>query len=117
MAAARPSDFFISYTQVDREWAEWIAWQLQEIGYTTLLQEWDFLPGVNWQREMQSGLIHAQRMIAVLSPAYLQSDFAQAEWQAVWAKDPSSEQRLLLTVMVNECARPGLLSGIVGAEL
>jgi hypothetical protein len=23
-------DFFISYNKADRQWAEWIAWQLQE---------------------------------------------------------------------------------------
>jgi hypothetical protein len=31
-------DFFISYTRTDREWAEWIAWQLEEAGYATVLQ-------------------------------------------------------------------------------
>jgi hypothetical protein len=38
-------DFFISYTQADRAWAEWIAWQLEEARYTTVLQAWDFAPG------------------------------------------------------------------------
>lgn len=27
-------DFFISYNSADRTWAEWIAWQLEEAGYT-----------------------------------------------------------------------------------
>ncbi len=30
-------DFFISYNKADREWAEWIAWQLEEEGYTTVI--------------------------------------------------------------------------------
>jgi hypothetical protein len=29
-------DFFISYTQADRAWAEWIAWALEEAGYKVL---------------------------------------------------------------------------------
>ena len=33
-------DFFVSYTQADRGWAEWIAWQLEEDGYRVLLQAW-----------------------------------------------------------------------------
>ena len=37
-------DFFISYTSADRAWAEWIAWQLEAAGFTTLLQAWDFRP-------------------------------------------------------------------------
>ena len=30
-----PVDFFISYTSTDRAWAEWVAGQLQEGGYST----------------------------------------------------------------------------------
>ena len=41
-------DFFISYNRADRTWAEWIAWQLEEAGYTTVLQAWDFGPGSNF---------------------------------------------------------------------
>jgi TIR domain len=36
--------FFISYTQVNRPWAEWIAVQLEAAGYSTVLQAWDFRP-------------------------------------------------------------------------
>ncbi len=31
-------DFFISYTGKDRAWAEWIAMQLEETGYHTIIQ-------------------------------------------------------------------------------
>ena len=31
-------DFFISYISVDRAWAEWIAWALEEAGYSTIIQ-------------------------------------------------------------------------------
>ena len=43
-------DFFISYTAADRPWAEWIAWQLEVAGFTTLLQAWDFRPGTDFAR-------------------------------------------------------------------
>jgi hypothetical protein len=35
-------DFFISYTSSDRPWAEWIAMQLEQAGYTLFIQAWDF---------------------------------------------------------------------------
>ena len=41
-------DFFVSYTQADRAWAEWIAWQLEEDGYQVLIQAWDMVHGGNW---------------------------------------------------------------------
>ncbi|WP_416219215.1 toll/interleukin-1 receptor domain-containing protein [Frankia sp. Cas4] len=36
-------DFFISYTESDRAWAEWVAWQLEVAGYRVLVQAWDFV--------------------------------------------------------------------------
>jgi hypothetical protein len=39
---------FISYTLTDQQWAEWIAWVLEEEGgYRVLVQAWDFVPGTN----------------------------------------------------------------------
>ncbi|MCH8289827.1 toll/interleukin-1 receptor domain-containing protein, partial [Candidatus Poribacteria bacterium] len=35
-------DFFVSYNRADRAWAEWIAWHLEEAGYTVVIQAWDF---------------------------------------------------------------------------
>jgi hypothetical protein len=31
------ADFFISYTRTDRAWAEWIAWTLEEQGYSIII--------------------------------------------------------------------------------
>ena len=54
-------DFFISYNKADREWAEWIAWQLEEAGYTTVIQSWDFSPGRNFILEMDKATKAAKR--------------------------------------------------------
>jgi hypothetical protein len=62
------TDFFISYTQADRPWAEWIAWVLEEAGQTTMIQAWDFRPGGNFVVEMQRAAVGSDRTIAVLSP-------------------------------------------------
>lgn len=58
-------DFFVSYTQADRSWAEWIAWVIEEDGYRVLIQAWDFVPGSNWLARMQAGTRDAARTIAV----------------------------------------------------
>jgi TIR domain/Tetratricopeptide repeat len=112
-ATARGWDFFISYTQVDQAWAEWISWQLETAGYRVLVQAWDFVPGANWIQSMQEGVTQAERTIAVLSEAYLESVFGGAEWQAVWGQDPTGQGRKLLMVRVADCHRPGLLAGVV----
>ena len=52
-------DFFISYTKADQSWAEWIAWQLENVGgYTTVIQAWDFHAGSNFISAMQLGADH-----------------------------------------------------------
>jgi hypothetical protein len=61
------ADFFVSYTSVDRAWAEWIAWQLEAEGYTVVVQAWDFTPGKSWTHEMQQATATAERVVAVLS--------------------------------------------------
>ncbi|MEA2429503.1 MAG: hypothetical protein QOF37_3131 [Thermoleophilaceae bacterium] len=110
-------DFFVSYAQADRRWAEWVAWQLEEDGFRVLIQAWDFVGGSNWLHDMHVGVTRAERTLAVLSDAYLTSVFGGAEWQAAWAADPTGAQRKLLTVRVSECPRPGLLAGVVGTDL
>src|SRR6266496_2393566 len=73
-------DFFVSYNKADREWAEWIAWQLETEGYTTVLQAWDFLPGSNFVLDMEKASQQASRTLALLSPDYLTSQFTPSEW-------------------------------------
>ncbi|TCJ34093.1 TIR domain-containing protein [Parafrankia sp. BMG5.11] len=110
-------DFFVSYTQADRPWAEWIAWQLEADGFRVLLQAWDMVAGTNWTHAMQSGIRDATRTLAVLSAAYLDSAYGTREWQAAVAADPDSARRRLIPVRIEDCARPGLLGQVVSFDL
>ncbi|TQM82327.1 Tfp pilus assembly protein PilF [Saccharothrix saharensis] len=110
-------DFFVSYTQDDRQWAEWIAWELEEAGHRVLIQAWDIVPGSNWVATMQEGVQKAERTIAVLSAAYLESAFGASEWQAAWRDAPLGENRKLLVLRVQDCDRPGLLGSVVSEDL
>jgi TIR domain len=117
MANSPAQDFFISYTAVNRSWAEWIAVQLEAAGYTTVLQAWDFRPGSDFVHEMQQATTLTGRTIAVLSPAYFGSKFSEAEWRAAFANDPTGEQGLLVPVRVQECQPPGLLASRIYIDL
>lgn len=109
--------FFVSYNSADGEWAEWIAWQLEEAGFTTVLQAWDFRPGSNFVVEMNRAAAGAKRTIAVLSPEYLGASFPQAEWAAAFAQDPEGLERILVPVRVRHCHPTGLLGQIVYIDL
>ena len=43
--SSRGTDFFISHAGRDTGWAEWLAWQLQQDGYTVELDVWDWVRG------------------------------------------------------------------------
>ncbi len=75
--AGKGWDFFISYTQADKAWAEWIAWVLEEDGHRVLIQAWDLCPGATGSSVCMLGTEQATRTIAVLSAGYLSSVLRQ----------------------------------------
>jgi TIR domain len=48
-------NFYVSYTGADQAWAEWIAETLEQDGYSTVLQVWDFRPGENFVPAYERG--------------------------------------------------------------
>ncbi len=110
-------DFFISYNKADRYWGEWIAWQLEEAGFSVVIQAWDFRPGSNFVLEMQKAATEAERTIAVLSNNYLDALYTQPEWAAAFVQDPTSKRGALLPVRIHPCELKGLLASLVYIDL
>ena len=110
-------DFFISYTQADRAWAEWLAWELEAAGHTTMLQAWDIPPGSAFTHVMDQATQRTRYTVLVLSSTYLRSAMAEAEWRPGFVDDPSGERRRLLPVRVEPCEPKGLLADRVYIDL
>jgi hypothetical protein len=110
-------DFFISYTSKDRQWAEWIAWQLKTAGFTFFIQAWDFGAGSDFVEEMNRATLRSHRTIAVLSPDYFKSEFGASEWHAAFAKDPVGRKRILIPIRVREFDVEGLFKVRVYIDL
>jgi hypothetical protein len=110
-------DFFISYTGHDKQWAEWIAEQLDAAGYTFFFQAWDFRPGSNFVAEMNNAIKQADRTLLVLSTAYLASGFGFSEWAAAFRQDPTGNEKRLLPVRIEPCELNGLLAQISYIDL
>jgi len=109
----RMPDFFVSYNKADREWAEWIAWQLEDAGYSTKIQAWDIRPGSDFIDEMNKAIIETERTIAVLSPDSLVSRYAKMEWDATIKKGPNK----LLLACISKCRPEGVYGPIIGFDL
>jgi hypothetical protein len=110
-------DFFISYNQADKSWAEWIAWILEEAGYSVVIQAWNFRPGGNFILEMQKAARGTHKTIAVLSENYLDAEYTHPEWAAAFVRDPQGQQRTLIPMRVQKCTPPGLLGPINYVDL
>lgn len=114
---AQAADFFVSYTGADRAWAEWIAWELETAGYTIVLQAWHMPPGSSFVHVMDEALQRTRHTLLILSPAYLRSEMAEAEWRAGFVADPGGIQRRLVPVRIEACQPTGLLADRVHIDL
>jgi TIR domain-containing protein/tetratricopeptide repeat protein len=110
-------DFFVSYTQADRAWAEWIAWHLEDRGHRVLIQQWDISPGDNWIARIEDGVERSAHVVAVLSPDYVQSPWCRLERRAALRRDPDGKLRALLQVRVRETEYAGLAAQFVAVDL
>jgi len=61
-------DFFVSYSNADRQWAEWIATMLSDAGRDVHLQAWHFRSGPPVIEQIDAAIAGAACTIAVLSP-------------------------------------------------
>lgn len=108
---------FISYTAADESWAQWVAWQLQGEGYRPRLQAWHSVPGQDFVGWINAELRAAIYVVVILSPAYLMSDWAEAELNAALTGAIGGSRALLVPVRVAPCESPELLRSIVRINL
>ncbi|MEN3537955.1 toll/interleukin-1 receptor domain-containing protein [Microbispora sp. ZYX-F-249] len=113
----REKDFFVTYNGKDETWAKWIARTLEDAGYRTTIQAWDFRPGDNFMAEMDKALSGCRHVLGVLSPHYLSSMFTQAEWTAAYRQTLLGKERGFIPVRVAECDVAPLLGPLVYIDL
>jgi hypothetical protein len=106
-------DFFVSYTGADQAWAEWVAWQVRELGLSVVLQAWDFEVGSSFVAQMDEALRCSERVLVVLSERYLHSRFGQEEWHAKYAEGAG----LVVPVRIDDVTPPGLLAPTIYVDL
>ncbi len=111
------NDFFISYHEADRGWAEWIAWQLEEAGYSAALGSHDFQYLAHFIVFMERIAKEADRTIVVLSSDYLASGPIADEWAEAFPQDPTGRIGRVVPVRVKDVHLGGLLASVVYVDL
>ena len=95
------TDFFVSHAGADRAWAEWVAWQLTEAGYSVELDVWDWAAGQNFVTKMNDALGRASRVVALFSAAYFERErYTTEEWSASLIHVPGAPEGRLMPVRV-----------------
>ncbi|MFF8355860.1 FxSxx-COOH system tetratricopeptide repeat protein [Streptomyces chartreusis] len=103
---------FISHAGADRAWAEWVAWQLEDAGYTTELDHWDWAAGDNVIVRMNEALERG-RMVAIFSASYFDpARWTTEEWTAVLAAREN-----LVPVRIDTTQAPPMLRAILAPSL
>jgi hypothetical protein len=114
--SGRGTDFFISHAGRDTGWAEWLAWQLQQAGYSVELDVWDWAPGEDFLARMGAALESAERVLAVCTEAYFASAFGGAELRASFARHAAEEGRIV-PVLVEPVTLPPLYAPLIHLDL
>jgi TIR domain len=103
------TDFFVSHAGSDRAWAEWVAWQLAEAGYSVELGVWDWAPGRNFVTAMSDALDRCSRLIALLSGAYFdRSRYTTEEWSSAMLHVSGTAEGRLVPVRVEDVPAPDI---------
>ena len=111
------ADIFVSYTSKDREWAFWIGRELESLGHRPHIHEWEIQAGEDVAAWIENHLEQADRMLCVVSAAYLNHNYSGwerhcAEWAAA-----STRRNFMLPVFVEDCEPPMGIAQLKRCEL
>ena len=68
------AEIFVSYTSSDREWAFWIATELQKLGHAPRVHEWEIVEDIYaWMQQRHDAAHH---VLCVISEDYLKAPYS-----------------------------------------
>ena len=116
-AGPNMADIFVSYTNSDREWAFWIAKELEGLGHTPHIHEWEIGGGDDIYAWMERRHDAADHVLCVISDDYLKAPYSTLERNAALWQAVSKKSGFVLLVVVKACKLPTLSDHIRRCEL
>ena len=111
------ADIFISYTAADRDWAFWIAKELEALGHIPHVHEWEIKRGADIYAWMEQRHDRADHVLCVVSEDYLKAPYSTLERNAALWQAASNRPGFVLFVTVKACKLPTLADHIRRCEL
>lgn len=103
---------FISYSQNDKELAEWLANGLKEAKHQVWFDKWSLRAGDNLLAKIEAGLKGADALIVIVSKASLRSKWVMKEYSALALAlaDISGRELRTIPVLVDGSSMPDYLA-------
>jgi hypothetical protein len=111
------ADIFISYTASDRDWAFWIAKELDALGHVPHVHEWEIRSGDDIYAWMEARHDAADHVLCVVSDDYLKAPYSTLERNAALWQAASRRPGFALFVAVKACRFPNLVDHFRRCEL
>jgi oleate hydratase len=107
---------FVSYTSSDRDWAFWIGKELEKLGHTPYIHDWEIRAGEDIVKWMEERLGKADHALLVVSSKYFEGEYSNWERRsAEWAMQ--RRPGFALPVYVEKCEEPLLLANFKRCDL
>lgn len=107
---------FISHSSRDRKETEEVVKFLRSQGYTRILVDYDDFKG-NFLDDMEKAVGSCDRMIAIVTSNYWESDYCRMEFEAMVRRDPRGTKRSVIMVLVKPTDIPFLYRGRIYINL
>jgi tetratricopeptide (TPR) repeat protein len=111
------ADIFVSYTSSDRDWAFWLAKELEALSHTPHVHEWEVKGGDDIYAWMEQRHDAADHVLCVVSDDYLKAPYSTLERNAALWQAASKRPGFVLFVAVKPCRLPTLSDHIRRCEL
>ncbi|MBN1979333.1 MAG: toll/interleukin-1 receptor domain-containing protein [Anaerolineae bacterium] len=100
-------DAFISHSRHDKEWVrDWLLPRLEENGLRICVDFRDFALGAPITTEIEQAVQQSRKTLLVLTPNYLDSEWAEFENILAATIDPAARQRRVIPLLLEQCELP-----------
>lgn len=100
-------DVFISYSSHDKEWVRGeLLPRIEAAGLEAFIDFRDFRPGALVISEMERGVRECRKTLMVLTPDYLNSEWAEFESIMAQTLSPASRDLRLIPLLKTQCEKP-----------
>src|SRR5688572_913743 len=97
-------DVFISFNSADRAWAQSLAKRLRRTRYVrehfrVFLDEWEIRAGESIPKKISEALQSSERILMVLTPEWVRSEWCQLESEVAVYDDPGAVKQRAIPLL------------------